>query len=83
MRTVLNIQPDMKFLSILKKITNNPWVGIAVSLTLIIPSLYEILDDITILRKEYILLVIAFPLYIKSLKKIFDNMLDISDDLRE
>lgn len=73
----------MKFLSILKKITNNPWVGIAVSLTLIIPSLYEILDDITILRKEYILLVIAFPLYIKSLKKIFDNMLDISDDLRE
>jgi len=83
MRLAVNRQPDMKILSILKKITNNPWVGIAVSLTLIIPSLYEILDDITILRKEYILLIIAFPLYIKSLKKIFDNMLDVSDDLSE
>jgi len=83
MRIELNRQPDMKILSILKKIKNNPWVGIAVSLTLIIPSLYEILDDVTVLRKEYILLVIAFPLYIKSLKKIFDNMLDVYDDLSE
>ncbi|WP_428230327.1 hypothetical protein [Flavobacterium sp.] len=83
MRIVLNTPPDMKVLSLLKKIKNNPWVGIAVSLTLIIPSLYEILDDVTVPRKEYILLVIAFPLYIKSLKKIFDNMLDVYDDLSE
>ncbi|OMQ08398.1 hypothetical protein [[Flexibacter] sp. ATCC 35103] len=83
MRLAIIKQPDMKILSVLKKIKNNPWVGIAVSLTLIIPSLYEILDDITVLRKEYILLVIAFPLYIKSLKKIFDDMLDAYDDLSE
>ncbi len=70
----------MKILSILKKIKNNPWVGIAISLTLIIPSLYEILDDVTVLRKEYILLIVAFPLYIKSLKKIFDDILNTSDD---
>ncbi|MEP6804867.1 MAG: hypothetical protein ABI892_10135 [Flavobacterium sp.] len=73
----------MRILSILKKIKNNPWVGIAVSLAIIIPSLFEILDDVTILRKEYILLIIAFPLYIKSLKKIFDDMLDVSDDSSE
>lgn len=83
MRIALTKQPDMKILSILKAIKNNPWVGIAVSLALIIPSLYEILDDVTVLRKEYLLLVIAFPLYIKSLKKIFDNMLDVYDDLSE
>ncbi|MFH6992185.1 hypothetical protein [Flavobacterium sp. FlaQc-48] len=80
MRTALNRQQDMKILSILKQIKNNPWVGIAISLTLIIPSLYEILDDITVLRKEYILLILAFPLYLKSLKKIFDDILDTSDD---
>lgn len=83
MRIALTKQPDMKVLSILKKIKNNPWVGIAVSLTLIIPSLYEILDDVTVLRKEYILLIFAFPLYIKSLKRIFDDMLDVYDDLSE
>lgn len=80
MRIALNRQLDMKILSILKKIKNNPWVGIAISLTLIIPSLYEILDDVTVLRKEYILLIVAFPLYIKSLKKIFDDILNTSDD---
>ena len=83
MRIALTKQPDMKILSVLKKIKNNPWVGIAVSLTLIIPSLYEILDDVTVLRKEYILLFFGFPLYIKSLKKIFDDMLDVYDDISE
>lgn len=83
MRIALIKQPEMKILSIIKKIKNNPWVGIAVSLAIIIPSLFEILDDVTILRKEYILLIIAFPLYIKSLKKIFDDMLDVSDESSE
>lgn len=83
MRIALTKQPDMKLLSVLKKIKNNPWVGIAVSLTLIIPSLYEILDDVTVLRKEYVFLILGFPLYIKSLKKIFDDMLDVYDDISE
>lgn len=80
MRIALTNQPDMKPLYIIKKIINNPWVGVIVSLTIIIPCLYEILDDITVLRKEYILLLITFPVYIKSLKKIFDEILDTSDD---
>lgn len=83
MRIELNSQPDMKILSILKKIKSNPWVGILVSLALIIPSLYKILDDIMVLRVEYLLLAIALPLYLKSLKKIFDEILDTSDDFSE
>jgi len=73
----------MKLLSILKRIKNNPWIGVLVSLAIIIPSLYKILDDVTVLRIEYLLLAIAFPVYLKSLKKIFDEILDTSDDYSE
>ena len=83
MRIALNKQPEMKLLSILKRIKNNPWIGVLVSLAIIIPSLYKILDDVTVLRMEYLLLAIAFPVYLKSLKKIFDEILDTSDDYSE
>lgn len=83
MRIELNRQPDMKLLSLFKKIKNNPWVGVTVSLLFIIPSLYKILDDITVFRIEYLLLALAFPVYIKSLKKIFDDILDTSDDFSD
>ncbi|URC14130.1 MULTISPECIES: hypothetical protein [unclassified Flavobacterium] len=83
MRIELNRPSDMKLLSILKKIKNNPWVGVTVSLLFIIPCLYKILDDITVFRIEYLLLAIAFPIYIKSLKKIFDDILDTSDDFSD
>lgn len=80
MRTATIKQPEMKILPVIKKVINNPWVGVAVSLAIIIPSLYRVLDDITVFRVEYILLAISFPLYIKSLKKIFDEILDSTDD---
>ncbi|SEN49597.1 hypothetical protein SAMN05444671_1693 [Flavobacterium sp. CF108] len=80
MKIALTRQPEMKLLPIIKKIKNNPWVGVVVSLAIIIPCLYKILDDVTVLRLEYILLVIAFPIYIRSLKKIFDEILDNTDD---
>ena len=83
MRIAINKQPEMNVLSIIKKIKNNPWVGVAVSLAIIIPSLYKILDDVTVLRKEYLLVIISFPIYLKSLKKIFDDILDPSDDFSE
>lgn len=70
----------MKLLPTIKKIKNNPWVGVVVSLAIIIPCLYKILDDVTVLRLEYILLAVAFPIYIRSLKKIFDEILDKTDD---
>lgn len=83
MRIALNNQPEMKTLAILRKLVNNPWVGILISISFIIPCLYRVLDDITIMRKEYIVLLIAFPIYIKSLKRIFDDILDPTDDFTD
>ncbi|MCD9573540.1 hypothetical protein [Flavobacterium soyae] len=80
MKIALTRNPEMKLLPTIKKIKNNPWVGVVVSLAIIIPCLYKILDDVTVLRLEYILLAVAFPIYIRSLKKIFDEILDKTDD---
>jgi len=46
------------------------------SLILILPSLYIILGDITVFRKEYIFLAVGIPLYVKSLNRIFDDILN-------
>lgn len=83
MRITLNQKTEMKLLPTIKKLINNPWIGVAVSLVIIIPCLYRILDDITVLRIEYVLLALSFPLYLKSLKKIFDEILDSTDDSYE
>lgn len=71
----------LKVTALLQKIVTNPYLGVFVSLLLIIPSLYIILEDITVIRKEYIFLAIGIPIYIKSLNKIFDNMLNLDKDL--
>ncbi|WP_026728480.1 hypothetical protein [Flavobacterium denitrificans] len=80
MKIALTNQPEMKPLLLLKQLAKNPWFGAVASLAIIIPSLYIILDDVTVLRKEYILLLISFPIYLKSLKKIFDEILDAPED---
>ncbi|QSW90877.1 MULTISPECIES: hypothetical protein [Flavobacterium] len=81
MKTAIIVQPEMKLLTILKKIKNNPWIGVTVSLAVIIPSLYKVLDDVTVFRIEYIWLAIFFPLYLRSLKKIFDEILDNPNEM--
>ena len=68
-------QFEMRFLKQFLTIKLNPWIGILVSLLIIVPSLYQILDDVTVLRKEYLFLAIGFPIYVKSLKNLFDDML--------
>jgi hypothetical protein len=70
----------VKLISILQKIITNPYVGVLASLLLIVPSLYIILEDISVMRKEYILLAIGLPLYIKSLNTIFDDFLNLNKD---
>jgi hypothetical protein len=77
MKVMHNIQHQLVALTI--KI--NPWIGVIASLVLIIPSLYILLDNIAILRKEHFILSIGILLFIKSLKTIFDKMLDISEDI--
>lgn len=70
-------QNEMKLINYTLKI--NPWLGILISLLIIVPSLYQILDDVTVLRIEYIFLIIGFPLYILSLKNLFDEMLNTNE----
>ncbi len=70
----------IKLISFIQKTVMNPYLGVLVSLLLIIPSLYIILEDITVVRKEYLLLAIGIPIYVKSLNKIFDDILNIDKD---
>ncbi|WP_269226192.1 hypothetical protein [Flavobacterium eburneipallidum] len=78
--TTNNTLEMIKLFSILQKIITNPYVGVVASLLLIVPSLYIILEDISVIRKEYILLAIGLPLYIKSLNTIFDDILNLNKD---
>lgn len=66
----------LKIISFFQKIITNPYVGICISLVLILPSLYVILGDYTVMRKEYVFLAMGIPLYVKSLNKIFDEILN-------
>jgi hypothetical protein len=66
----------LKFIAFCQKIISNPYIGVLVSILLMLPSLYIILEDITVIRKEYVFLAVGIPLYIKSLNKIFDNILN-------
>jgi hypothetical protein len=81
MNIAVKNQSEMRLLKQLLTIKLNPWIGILVSLLIIVPSLYQILDDVTVLRKEYLFLAVGFPLYVKSLKNLFDEMLKTPDDL--
>lgn len=68
--------PMLKFIAICQKIITNPYVGVCVSLLLILPSLYYILEDMKVVRKESIFLAVGIPLYINSLNRIFDEILN-------
>lgn len=66
----------IKLISFLQKIILNPYFGVSLSLLIMTPSLYIILEDITVIRKEYIFLAIGLPIYIKSLNRIFDDIIN-------
>jgi hypothetical protein len=66
----------LKFITLCQKTITNPYFGVLASILLILPSLYIILEDITVIRKEYFFLAVGIPIYIKSLNKIFDNILN-------
>ena len=71
----------LKVITLIQRIATNPYIGVFVSLLLVIPSLYIILEDISVIRKEYLFLAIGITIYIKSLNKIFDNILNIDKDV--
>lgn len=71
-----NHLPMLKIILLCQRVLTSPYVGVLVSLLLILPSLYIILGDITVFRKEYVFLAVGIPLYVKSLNKIFNNILN-------
>ncbi len=76
MTFINNPLPMLKFISVCQRVMTNPYVGVLVSLLLILPSLYIILGDIAVFRKEYIFLAAGIPLYVKSLNRIFNDVLN-------
>jgi hypothetical protein len=77
MRLELNNQINMQFKTIFNKI--NPWIGLIGSLCLIIPSLYDILDEPLALSKDHLILVAGVFFMILFLKEIFDRIINLEE----
>ena len=75
MRLVLNNQTNMQFKTLLNRI--NPWIGLLAALCLIIPSLYEILDDPLLLTTNHLILAVGLFFMILFLKQIFDRIINL------
>ncbi|HEU4790239.1 MAG TPA: hypothetical protein VFS71_11175 [Flavobacterium sp.] len=75
MRLELNNQTYMQFKTIFNKI--NPWIGLLGSLCLIIPSLYDILDDPLLLTTDHLILAVGVFFMILFLKQIFDRIINL------
>jgi hypothetical protein len=75
MREELNNHTHMQFKSIINKI--NPWIGLIGSLFLIIPSLYDILDEPLLLTTNHLILAAGIFFMILFLKQIFDRIINL------
>jgi hypothetical protein len=75
MRLELNNQINMQFKTIFNKI--NPWIGLIGSLCLIIPSLYDILDEPLALSIDHLILACGVFFMIIFLKEIFDRIINL------
>ena len=65
----------MQFKTLLKKI--NPWIGIIGALCLIVPSLYEIMDNPLLLTTDHLTLMAGLLIMIIFLKQIFERIIDL------
>lgn len=77
MGSEFNTLVNMQLKSLLLKI--NPWIGFLASLCLIIPSLYNILDDPFIITVNHFILVGGLFFFIVFLKLIFDKLINLDD----
>lgn len=67
--------------SVIIKIGTSLYFKLIIALTLIIPSLYDILDNTTKIRKEHLILAFGLFLFVKYLKELFDKILYISEEI--
>jgi hypothetical protein len=75
MRLELNNQNYMQFKTLFNKF--NPWIGLIASLCLIIPSLYDILDDPLLFTTDHLILAVGVFFMILFLKQIFDRIINL------
>jgi hypothetical protein len=75
MRLELNNQINMQFKTIFNKI--NPWIGLLGSLFLVIPSLYDILDEPLTLSNDHLILATGVLFMVLFLKEIFDRIINL------
>jgi hypothetical protein len=77
MRLELNNQNNMRFRTIFNKI--NPWIGLIASLCLIVPSLYDILDDPLLFTTDHLILMVGIFFMVLFLKQIFKRIINLED----
>lgn len=75
MRLEHNTLYPMKFRSIFNRI--NPWIGLIASLCIIIPSLYDILDEPLKITNDHFFLAVGVFFMILFLKQIFDRIVNL------
>jgi hypothetical protein len=75
MRLELNNQKNMQFKTFFNRI--NPWIGLLGALCLIIPSLYDILDDPLLLTTNHLILAVGLFFMVLFLKQIFDRIINL------
>jgi len=74
MRLELNTHLNMQLKTLINKI--NPWIGLSVSLFIIIPSLYNILDTPLTITNDHFILAIGLFFFVIFLKEIFDRIVN-------
>jgi hypothetical protein len=75
MRQELNTNLNMQLKTLINKI--NPWLGLSVSLCVIIPSLYNILDAPLTITTDHFIFGIGLFFFVIFLKEIFDRIVNL------
>jgi hypothetical protein len=74
MRQELNNNLNMQLKTLINKI--NPWLGLTVSLCIIIPSLYNILDAPLTITTDHFIFGISLFFFVIFLKEVFDRIVN-------
>jgi len=75
MRLELNTSINMQLRNFFNKI--NPWIGLLASLCIILPSLYNILDNPLTITDDHFIIAGGLVFFIVFLKQIFDRIVNL------
>jgi hypothetical protein len=74
MNLELNTYINMRLKTLINKI--NPWIGLLVSLCIMIPSLYNILDAPLTITNDHFIFAGGLLFFVIFLKEIFDRIVN-------